>query len=74
MAYAHEWMESIPVAHMFFHWVQYGVMLGILAFSLRALKKYLKKYTCPRYLDGVCRDSWVLASSARDVKEICDSS
>ena len=29
MAYAHEWMESIPVAHMFFHWVQYGVMLGL---------------------------------------------
>jgi len=28
---------------MFFHWVQYGVMLGILAISLRALKKYLKK-------------------------------
>ena len=43
MAYAHEWMESIPVAHKFFHWVQYGVMLGILAFSLRALKKYLNK-------------------------------
>ena len=43
MAYAHEWMESIPVALMFFHWVQYGVMLGILAFSLRTLKKYLKK-------------------------------
>ena len=43
MAYAHEWMESIPVAHNFFHLVQYGVMLGILTFSLRALKKYLKK-------------------------------
>ena len=43
MAYAHEWMESIPVAHMLFHWVQYGVILGILSFSLRALKKYLKK-------------------------------
>ena len=42
MAYAHEWMESFTVAHMFFHWVQYGVMLGILAISLRALKKYLK--------------------------------
>ena len=41
MAYAHELMESIPVAHMFFHWVQYGVMLGILAFSLRALKNIL---------------------------------
>ena len=27
-----------------------------------------------RYLDGVCRDSWVLASNARDVKETCDSS
>ena len=27
-----------------------------------------------RYLVGVCRDSWVLASNARDVKEICDSS
>ena len=27
-----------------------------------------------RYLDGVCRDSWVLANNARDVKEICDSS
>ena len=35
--------------------------------------KCLKKYTCARYLDGVCRDSWVLASNARDVKEICDS-
>ena len=43
MAYAHEGMESIPVAHMFFHWVQYGGMLGILAFSLGAVKKYLKK-------------------------------
>ena len=43
MAYAYKWMESIPVAHKFFHWVQDGVMLGILAFSLRALKKYLKK-------------------------------
>ncbi len=43
MGYAHKRMESIPVAHMFFHWAQYGVMLGILAFSLRALKKYLKK-------------------------------
>ena len=43
MAYAHESMESVPVAHMFFNWVQYGVMLGILAFSLRALKNYLKK-------------------------------
>ena len=43
MAYAHEWMESIPVAQMIFHWGHYGVMLGILAFSLRALKKYLKK-------------------------------
>ena len=36
--------------------------------------KYLKKYSCVRYLDGVCRDSWVLASNARDVKEMCDSS
>ena len=35
--------------------------------------KCLKKYTCARYLDGVCRDSWVLANNARDVKEICDS-
>ena len=43
MAYAHKWMESIPVAQMFFHWVQYGVMLGILAFSLMTLKRYLKK-------------------------------
>ena len=42
MAYAHDWMESIPVAHMFFHWVQYGVMLGILAFSLRASINNLK--------------------------------
>ena len=36
--------------------------------------KCLKKYTWARYLFGVCRDSWVLASSARDVKEMCDSS
>ena len=43
MAYAHEQMESIPVAHMFFHWVHYGLMLELLAFSLRALKKYLNK-------------------------------
>ena len=35
--------------------------------------KCLKKYTCARYLDGVCRDSWVLASNPRDVKETCDS-
>jgi len=35
--------------------------------------KYLKKCSCVRYLVGVCRDSWVLASSARDVKEMCDS-
>ena len=36
--------------------------------------KCLKKYVCVRYLVGVCGDSWVLANSARDVKEICDSS
>ena len=35
--------------------------------------KCLKKYTCARYLDGVCRDSWVLANGLRDVKETCDS-
>jgi len=35
--------------------------------------KYLKKCSCVRYLVGVCRDSWVLASNARDVKETCDS-
>ncbi len=36
--------------------------------------KCLKKYSCARYLVGVCRDSWVLASNPRDVKETCDSS
>ena len=35
--------------------------------------KWLKKYSCPRYLVGVCGDSWVLANNLRDVKEICDS-
>ena len=35
--------------------------------------KCLKKYVCVRYLVGVCLGSWVLANSARDVKEICDS-
>ena len=41
---AYEWMESIPVAHMFFHWVQYVVMLGILAFSLRVLKNLINVF------------------------------
>ena len=36
--------------------------------------KYLKKYSCVRYLVGVCLGSVVLASSARVVKEMCDSS
>ena len=36
--------------------------------------KCLKKYSCVRYLVGVCLGSWVLASNARDVKEMCDSS
>ena len=36
--------------------------------------KCLKKYSCVRYLVGVCMGSWVLASSARVVKEMCDSS
>ena len=35
--------------------------------------KCLKKYTCVRYLVGVCGDSWVLANGLRDVKENCDS-
>ena len=35
--------------------------------------KCLKKYSCVRYLVGVCRDSWVLANGLRDVKETCDS-
>ena len=39
MAYAHEWMESIPVAHMFFHWGQYGVMLGIFGIFSQGFEK-----------------------------------
>ena len=42
--------------------------------KITMFSKYLKKYSCARYLVGVCRDSWVLANNARDVKEICDSS
>ena len=41
--------------------------------KMTMFSKYLKKYSCVRYLVGVCMGSWVLASSARDVKEICDS-
>ena len=41
--------------------------------KMTMISKCIKKYSCVRYLVGVCMGSVVLASSARVVKEMCDS-
>ena len=81
-----EWIQIIPQQiHRYFGIILYKLPTDFLDFrnvsrillevpmKMPIFSKCLKKYTCARYLDGVCRDSWVLANSARDVKEVCDS-
>ena len=43
MLYAHELIEHTPAIHMIFHWAQYGILVALIAFSFRMLKKFYNK-------------------------------